>query len=190
MGRSPREHFVPPEPAPLAYGDRPCRSAMAASLAPPAVTRAAAERIGAAAGRARFVVGAGTGYSAAVLAALGLEVTALESDPALASMAKAASPGCDVVEGDARGGLSRRGALRPHPDRRRGRACPRGDRRPACRRRAARRRAQRSRRHPAGRRPQGRRRVRASDDRRRRSRALARFRAARGPSHSDGDLRL
>ena len=52
-------------------------------------------------GQRALVVGAGTGYSAAVLAAMGLEVVAIESSPELA--AKARELGINVVEGPARG---------------------------------------------------------------------------------------
>jgi protein-L-isoaspartate(D-aspartate) O-methyltransferase len=48
-------------------------------------------------GQRALVVGAGTGYSAAIVGALGLVVTALESDPELAASAR--EMGIDVVEG-------------------------------------------------------------------------------------------
>jgi protein-L-isoaspartate(D-aspartate) O-methyltransferase len=48
-------------------------------------------------GQRALIVGAGTGYSAAVLAAIGLSVTALESSAALAASAR--DNNVDVVEG-------------------------------------------------------------------------------------------
>ena len=51
-------------------------------------------------GERALVVGAGTGYSAAVLAAIGLEVVALESSAELAAQARAL--GVEVVEGRSR----------------------------------------------------------------------------------------
>ena len=48
-------------------------------------------------GQRALVVGAGTGYSAAILEAMGLAVTALESSAVLAAAARA--NGIDVVEG-------------------------------------------------------------------------------------------
>jgi protein-L-isoaspartate(D-aspartate) O-methyltransferase len=50
------------------------------------------------------VVGAGTGYSAAVLAAMGLDVVALESLPALADAAR--EQGLNIVEGPLEAGLA------------------------------------------------------------------------------------
>jgi protein-L-isoaspartate(D-aspartate) O-methyltransferase len=52
-----------------------------------------------------LVVGAGSGYSAAVLAHIGLEVTALEENPALAARARQA--GLNVAEGPLAGGHKR-----------------------------------------------------------------------------------
>jgi protein-L-isoaspartate(D-aspartate) O-methyltransferase len=55
-------------------------------------------------GAKALVVGAGTGYAAAVLASMGCEVVALESEPSLAAEARrrlpeAGAPGVTVVEG-------------------------------------------------------------------------------------------
>ena len=52
-----------------------------------------------------LVVGAGTGYSAAVLAAMGLKVTAIESRTELAAAAR--KLGAEVVEGDLRAGIAK-----------------------------------------------------------------------------------
>jgi protein-L-isoaspartate(D-aspartate) O-methyltransferase len=54
------------------------------------------------AGQRALVVGGGTGYSAAILARMGLEVTALESAPALVSAAR--ELGVEMVEGPLEGG--------------------------------------------------------------------------------------
>jgi protein-L-isoaspartate(D-aspartate) O-methyltransferase len=53
-------------------------------------------------GQRALVVGAGTGYSAAVLQAMGLDVVALESSPALAASAR--ENGIDIVEGSLEAG--------------------------------------------------------------------------------------
>ena len=60
-----------------------------------------------------LVIGAGTGYAAAVLARLVADVVALEESPASGVEARAAlAPlGVEMIEGAARGGLSRRRAL-------------------------------------------------------------------------------
>lgn len=96
----PRENFVPDAARALAYGDRPVPLGNGRALAPPAATGRLLSELEPRRGERALVVGAGSGYSAALLDSLGVEVTALECDPALASMAKAAAPGIDVVEGD------------------------------------------------------------------------------------------
>jgi protein-L-isoaspartate(D-aspartate) O-methyltransferase len=55
-------------------------------------------------GQRALVVGAGTGYSAAVLAAMGLEVAAVESDAVLAGAAR--DQGVEVIEGPLEKGLA------------------------------------------------------------------------------------
>lgn len=96
----PREKFVPESARSLAYGDRLVPLGNGRALAPPAVTGRLLGELEPRRGERALVVGAATGYSAALLEALGLEVTALESDPALAAMARAALPDIDLVEGD------------------------------------------------------------------------------------------
>ena len=95
----PREEFVPPAASALAYGDRPVPLGNGRVLAPPAVTGRLLSELEPRRGERALVVGAASGYSAALLEALGLEVTALESDAALASIAKSAAPGMRVMEG-------------------------------------------------------------------------------------------
>src|SRR5438270_14094467 len=97
MSTVPREQFVPDQSRPLAYVDRAIAIGAGRFLAAPAVlgqllTQMAPER-----GQRALVVGAGTGYSAAILMAMGLEVVALESDPDLAVAARAHK--IRVVEG-------------------------------------------------------------------------------------------
>lgn len=88
MGSVPRERFVA-DPA-TAYSDRPV--AMAAGAARRMMTPMVFARLvqGAAPrpDEAALVVGAGTGYGAAVVARMARSVVALESNPALASAAK------------------------------------------------------------------------------------------------------
>lgn len=96
----PRENFVPAEARSLAYGDRAVPLGNGRALAPPAVTGRLLSELEPRRGERALVVGAATGYSAALLDSLGIEVTALESDPMLLSMAKTALPGFDLVEGD------------------------------------------------------------------------------------------
>ena len=97
MRSVPREKFLPSHTRPLAYVDRAVAMGEGRFLPAPAVLGQLLTRMMPEPGRAALVVGAGTGYSAAVLAAIGLEVTALESDPALAAEARA--QGIRLVEG-------------------------------------------------------------------------------------------
>ena len=97
MGSLPREQFVADASRALAYVDRAVAIGPGRFLAAPAVLgQLLMEMIPLPAQRA-LVVGAGTGYSAAVLGAMGLDVVALESAPELA--AKARELGIEVVGG-------------------------------------------------------------------------------------------
>ena len=107
MGSVPREQFVPDEVKPLAYVDRALSLGAGRYLLAPAalgqlLTQMVPER-----GQRALVVGAGTGYSAAVLTRMGLDVLGIESDPELA--ARARKLGIRIVEaplqvGDPKGG--------------------------------------------------------------------------------------
>lgn len=97
MGAIKRENFLPDRTRPLAYVDRAVAMGDGRLLAAPAVhgqllTQMTPER-----GQRALVVGAGTGYSAAVLAHIGLDVVALESSAELT--ARARELGIDAVEG-------------------------------------------------------------------------------------------
>ena len=96
MGRIQRERYLPNETRPLAYVDRAVSVGGGRFLTAPAalgqlLTQMMPER-----GQRALVVGAGTGYSVAVLAAMGLDVIGVESDPAL--IAAARSVGVRLVE--------------------------------------------------------------------------------------------
>jgi len=92
-----REDFLPSHTRPLAYVDRAVAIGEGRFLAAPAVLGQLLTEMMPAAGQRALVVGAGTGYSAAVLAAMGLMVTAVESDAALAGEARGRK--IQVVEG-------------------------------------------------------------------------------------------
>ncbi|MES2002157.1 MAG: protein-L-isoaspartate O-methyltransferase [Pseudomonadota bacterium] len=79
MAAIPRERFVPEEARALAYSDRPVPLGDGRALAPPAVLGALLEDILPVAGQTALVVGARSGYSAAVLSAMRLTVTALDT---------------------------------------------------------------------------------------------------------------
>jgi protein-L-isoaspartate(D-aspartate) O-methyltransferase len=97
MGTIQRERFLPSHTRPLAYVDRAVAIGEGRFLPAPPVLGQLLTQMMARRGQRALIVGAGTGYSAAVLARMGLEVTALESAPALASAAR--ELGIEVVEG-------------------------------------------------------------------------------------------
>lgn len=105
MGSVPRERFVADEARPLAYSDRSADIGNGRFLAAPAVLGQLLTQMAPLPGERALVVGAGTGYSAAVLARIGCETVALESDPGLAARARAA--GLDVAEGPLEAGFKR-----------------------------------------------------------------------------------
>lgn len=97
MGAVPREQFVPDDIRPLAYADRSLALGGGRFLPPPAVLGLLLTELAPEAGERALVIGAATGYSAAVLAAIGCEVIALESSAELAAAAR--ELGANVVEG-------------------------------------------------------------------------------------------
>ncbi|MFL6721279.1 MAG: protein-L-isoaspartate O-methyltransferase family protein [Sphingomonas sp.] len=97
MARIPRENFLPSHTRPLAYVDRAVAMGEGRFLPAPAVLGQLLTQMMPERGQRALVVAAGTGYSASVLAAMGLAVVAVECDPALAAAARQA--GVDVTEG-------------------------------------------------------------------------------------------
>jgi protein-L-isoaspartate(D-aspartate) O-methyltransferase len=85
MATVPRERFVPDASAAIAYIDRMVPLGNGRWLSPPASLGRMINELACRPGERTLVVGAASGYSAAVLAAMGLRVTALESDEALLS---------------------------------------------------------------------------------------------------------
>lgn len=98
MGKVERERFVPENARALAYFDRPLKIADGRAMMPPAELGRLLTELAPTPGENALVVGSGTGYSAAVLSEIGLEVVALECDQALASAATAA--GVETTVGD------------------------------------------------------------------------------------------
>ena len=97
MGKIAREKFLPPHTSPLAYVDRAVLMGEGRYLPAPAVLGSLLTQMMTVRGQRALVVGAGTGYSATVLEAMGLVVTALECSPELGAVAK--ENGLEVVEG-------------------------------------------------------------------------------------------
>jgi len=101
-----REDFLPSHTRPLAYVDRAVAIGEGRFLSAPAVLGQLLTAMKAEPGQRALVVGAGTGYSAAVMAAMGLEVTAVESDAALAAAAREQK--IEVIEGPLEAGQAAR----------------------------------------------------------------------------------
>ena len=97
-----RERFVPDRHKSLAYVDRPLPIGAGRTMMPPAALGRLLSELAPVAGERALVVGSGSGYSAALLAAIGLDVTALESDQALADAAD--QTGAATKVGDLAGG--------------------------------------------------------------------------------------
>jgi|SRR5579884_803272 len=104
MGTVPREKFLPSHTRPLAYVDRAVAMAEGRFLVAPAVLGQLLTQMTPRRGQRALVVGAGTGYSAAVLTQMGLSVTGLESDAELAAIA--AELGINVVQGPLEAGYA------------------------------------------------------------------------------------
>lgn len=97
MGSIPREQFLPDHSRPLAYVDRAVAIGYGRFLSAPAVLGQLLTQMKPEAGMRALIIGAGTGYSTAVLQAMGLSVVAVESAPELA--AKARDLGLEIVDG-------------------------------------------------------------------------------------------
>ncbi len=97
MDNVPRERFVPEDNRPLAYADRSLAIGGGRFIAAPAVLGQLLTQMAPKKGERALVIGAGTGYSAAVLGAIGCDVVALECSPALAGRAR--ELGIRIVEG-------------------------------------------------------------------------------------------
>ena len=107
MGAVPRERYVPESVRALAYVDRAVALGGGRFLCAPAVLGQLLTQMMPERGQRALVVGAGTGYSAAVLTEMGLAVVAVESSPELAGVAR--KLGVKAVEapleaGDPKGG--------------------------------------------------------------------------------------
>lgn len=105
MGTMERERFVPAGSKALAYVDRAVSLGGGRFLPAPAMLGQLLTQMKPELGQRALVVGAGTGYSAAILSAMGLDVVALESDGELAAQAEAS--GVQTVEGPLAKGWSK-----------------------------------------------------------------------------------
>lgn len=92
-----RERFLPSHTRPLAYVDRAVSIGNGRFLSAPAVLGQILTEMMPERGQHALVIGAGTGYSTAILETMGLEVTAVEADSSLAAIAR--DMGLSIVEG-------------------------------------------------------------------------------------------
>jgi protein-L-isoaspartate(D-aspartate) O-methyltransferase len=88
----PRERFAPPALAARAYADADLPLPGGRAMMQPMVLARLVQLAGLRRGERALVLGAGTGFGAALVAAIGGSVTAVESDPALLAIARAALP--------------------------------------------------------------------------------------------------
>ena len=97
MAKVAREKFVPEGRRAMAYIDRPVRVDGGRAINPPLVTGRLITEANVKTGDKVLLIGAASGYGAAVLEALGAQVTAVEEDAALIALAKDA--GLVLTEG-------------------------------------------------------------------------------------------
>ena len=104
MRELPRERFVPARARALAYADEDVPLGNGRALMEPMVLARLVQMAAPVGGERALVVGAGPGYGAAVLAACGVNVTALEEDVALLGLARqvlpTVAPGVTIVAGE------------------------------------------------------------------------------------------
>jgi len=93
MGGLPRERFLPRDLAALAYADKDLRLPGDRALMQPMAIARLLQLLRIRDGDRVLVLGAGTGYAAAVAASCGARVVAVESDPALLAIARQALQG-------------------------------------------------------------------------------------------------
>nr|WP_184018563.1 protein-L-isoaspartate O-methyltransferase [Sphingobium boeckii] len=113
MGAVARESFVPDDRAGMAYIDRRVPLGAGRALNPPVATALLLEALAPRSDDKILVIGAATGYAAALLGQIGAAVIALEEDKTLADFAGQALAGhahvsvvnAPLAEGWARGGL-------------------------------------------------------------------------------------
>ena len=88
MARIPRERFVPPESAHLAYEDRPLPIGFDQTISQPFIVALMTEKLGLTGNEKVLEIGTGSGYQAAILAELARLVITTERLPALAETAR------------------------------------------------------------------------------------------------------
>jgi protein-L-isoaspartate(D-aspartate) O-methyltransferase len=97
IGAAPRENFAAEDQVAVAYRDTIVPLGEGRGLNPPIATGRLLDAAAVLPGQRVLVVGAGTGYVASLLAAMGCAVTALEESPALIARARIALAGVEGV---------------------------------------------------------------------------------------------
>ena len=87
MGRVPRHDFVPEALRPHAYEDRPLRIGYGQTISQPYIVALMTDLLKPVRGQVMLEIGTGSGYQAAVLAELGIEVYTMEIVPQLGEAA-------------------------------------------------------------------------------------------------------
>jgi protein-L-isoaspartate(D-aspartate) O-methyltransferase len=98
LRRLKREMFVPAPVREFAYSDQDLKISPTRVLMKPLVLARLLQLATPRAGETALVVGAGTGYGAAILAELGVQVTALEEDADLIALAREAAIGGEAAQ--------------------------------------------------------------------------------------------
>lgn len=98
MGTLPREAFLPAEKHAFAYLDRSVPIGNGRMMAPPLAIAQMLQAAAISENDIVLLIGAGTGYLAALLSGRVKKLVAVEPDPALAAMARANVAGIDIVE--------------------------------------------------------------------------------------------
>lgn len=110
MGSVPRHRFVPEELRKFAYNDRPLLIGESQTISQPYIVALMSELLDLKGDEVVLEVGTGSGYQAAVLAALAKQVYTIERHPSLANQARRVLSELEienvkVVHGDGSGGL-------------------------------------------------------------------------------------
>ncbi len=88
MARVPRHHFVLPEYQAYAYGDHPLPIGYGQTISQPYIVALMTEALHLTAGARVLEIGTGSGYQAAILAEMGMEVYSVEKIPELHARAR------------------------------------------------------------------------------------------------------
>lgn len=106
MGDLPRENFVGADRAAVAYSDRPVPLGAGRVLNPPMISGLMLQAAEPATDDNVLLIGAGSGYLAALLAPRVASLVAVEEDAALANLARANAPSVQCVDAALNGGYA------------------------------------------------------------------------------------